>query len=109
MTENQSVDIMVCVVKIAYADVAELADAPDLGSGVYDVGVQVPSSAGERSLVFKTSFFMPGIIDLANFRKKFRKFEVRNVKMKQRECDRIVHNAERMSLKRKKSHESFLN
>ena len=28
-----------------YADVAELADAPDLGSGVYDVGVQVPSAA----------------------------------------------------------------
>ena len=28
-----------------YADVAELADAPDLGSGVYDVGVQVPPSA----------------------------------------------------------------
>ena len=27
------------------ADVAELADAPDLGSGVNDVGVQVPSSA----------------------------------------------------------------
>ena len=27
------------------ADVAELADAPDLGSGVTDVGVQVPSSA----------------------------------------------------------------
>ena len=32
-------------VLISYADVAELADAPDLGSGVYDVGVQVPSSA----------------------------------------------------------------
>ena len=28
-----------------YADVAELADAPDLGSGVYDVQVQVLSSA----------------------------------------------------------------
>ena len=28
-----------------YAPVAELADAPDLGSGVYDVGVQVPSGA----------------------------------------------------------------
>ena len=27
------------------ADVAELADAPDLGSGVYDVQVQVLSSA----------------------------------------------------------------
>ena len=28
-----------------YADVAELADAPDLGSGVHDVQVQVLSSA----------------------------------------------------------------
>ena len=28
-----------------YADVAELADAPDLGSGVYDVQVQVLLSA----------------------------------------------------------------
>ena len=27
------------------AGVAELADAPDLGSGVNDVGVQVPSPA----------------------------------------------------------------
>ena len=31
--------------KIQYAVVAELADAPDLGSGVFDVGVQVPSAA----------------------------------------------------------------
>ena len=30
---------------ICYADMAELADAPDLGSGVHDVGVQVPLSA----------------------------------------------------------------
>ena len=28
-----------------YAPMAELADAPDLGSGVFDVGVQVPSGA----------------------------------------------------------------
>ena len=28
-----------------FAAVAELADAPDLGSGVNDVGVQVPSAA----------------------------------------------------------------
>ena len=28
-----------------YADMAELADAPDLGSGVLDVGVQIPLSA----------------------------------------------------------------
>ena len=31
-----------------YADVAELADALDLGSSVNDVGVQVPSSAPLR-------------------------------------------------------------
>ena len=30
---------------VPYADVAELADAPDLGSGVPDVQVQVLSSA----------------------------------------------------------------
>ena len=30
---------------ICYADMAELADAPDLGSGVYDVQVQVLLSA----------------------------------------------------------------
>ena len=33
------------LVVLQYADVAELADAPDLGSGVYDVQVQVLSSA----------------------------------------------------------------
>ena len=31
------------------ADMAELADALDLGSSVFDVGVQVPSSAPEKS------------------------------------------------------------
>lgn len=31
-----------------FAAVAELADAPDLGSGVNDVGVQVPSAAPRR-------------------------------------------------------------
>ena len=30
------------------AGVAELADAPDLGSGVNDVGVQVPSPAPSK-------------------------------------------------------------
>ena len=30
------------------AAVAKLADAPDLGSGVFDVGVQVPSAAPLR-------------------------------------------------------------
>ena len=29
---------------------AELADAPDLGSGVNDVGVQVPSAAPNKNL-----------------------------------------------------------
>ena len=31
-----------------FADVAELADALDLGSSVTDVGVQVPSSAPNK-------------------------------------------------------------
>ena len=34
-----------CGIIIISAPVAELADAPDLGSGVFDVGVQVPSGA----------------------------------------------------------------
>ena len=35
-----------------FADVAELADALDLGSSVTDVGVQVPSSAPKNKAVF---------------------------------------------------------
>ena len=38
----------VYIFKYTYADMAELADAPDLGSGVYDVQVQVLSSAGDE-------------------------------------------------------------
>ena len=34
-----------------YADVAELADALDLGSSVNDVGVQVPSAAPPKTLI----------------------------------------------------------
>ena len=34
---------------LIYADVAELADAPDLGSGAYGVGVRLPSSAPLKS------------------------------------------------------------
>ena len=33
------------IIIMLFADVAELADALDLGSSVTDVGVQVPSSA----------------------------------------------------------------
>ena len=40
-----------------YADVAELADAPDLGSGVPDVQVQVLSSAWKECL-FSALFFI---------------------------------------------------
>ena len=39
-----------------YAPVAELADAPDLGSGFYDVGVQVPSGAPNKNEAFMVSF-----------------------------------------------------
>ena len=35
---------------LIFAAVAELADAPDLGSGVNDVGVQVPSAAPNKNL-----------------------------------------------------------
>ena len=38
-------DNSVYIFKYTYADMAELADAPDLGSGVYDVQVQVLLSA----------------------------------------------------------------
>lgn len=41
---------------------AELADAPDLGSGVNDVGVQVPSAAPNKSDYFDrivTLFLLP--------------------------------------------------
>ncbi len=37
--------IIFYVILSRLAGVAELADAPDLGSGVFDVGVQVPSPA----------------------------------------------------------------
>ena len=37
------------VLKYLYAGVAELADAPDLGSGVYDVQVQVLSPVPEKA------------------------------------------------------------
>ena len=41
---------------IVYADMAELADAPDLGSGVTDVQVQVLLSALEATNVENTAF-----------------------------------------------------
>lgn len=40
-----------------FAAVAELADAPDLGSGVNDVGVQVPSAAPRRGKPFGLPYF----------------------------------------------------
>ena len=44
---------------IKYAGVAELANVPDLGSGVFDVGVQVPSLAPEKKtdFILKSVFF----------------------------------------------------
>ena len=42
--------------KIKYADVAELADAPDLGSGISDVQVQVLSSAPTKRLPEREAF-----------------------------------------------------
>ena len=47
---------------LLYADVAELADAPDLGSGVSDVQVQVLSSAPkiQSTLLGAMSFLSDG-------------------------------------------------
>ena len=41
-----------------FADVAELADALDLGSSVTDVGVQVPSSAPIKAITSVIAFFI---------------------------------------------------
>ena len=41
----------ICYNKTVHADMAELADAPDLGSGVFDVQVQVLLSAFQKRLV----------------------------------------------------------
>lgn len=43
---------------IIFAGVAELADAPDLGSGVFDVGVQVPSPAPYRNGLCSVPIFL---------------------------------------------------
>ena len=43
-------------INVVYADMAELADAPDLGSGVTDVQVQVLLSALEATNVENTAF-----------------------------------------------------
>ena len=44
-----------------YADVAELADSPDLGSGISDVQVQVLSSAPKKKAVKRPLFVWQGI------------------------------------------------
>ena len=41
-----------------FADVAELADALDLGSSVTDVGGQVPSSAPIKAITSVIAFFI---------------------------------------------------
>ena len=41
-----------------FADVAELADALDLGSSVTDVGVQVPSSAPIKAITSVIAFLL---------------------------------------------------
>ena len=45
-----------------FAAVAELADAPDLGSGVNDVGVQVPSAAPKIGKPFGLPIFTFSLI-----------------------------------------------
>ena len=55
---DQTVRANVLTVNLIFAGVAELADAPDLGSGVYDVGVRGLSPAPKNSASFmKLSFF----------------------------------------------------
>lgn len=45
-----------------FADVAELADALDLGSSVTDVGVQVPSSAPLRVFLQNLNGFVRTLV-----------------------------------------------
>ncbi len=47
---SRQLSLIKSLARCILADVAELADAPDLGSGVNDVGVQVPSSAPVENL-----------------------------------------------------------
>lgn len=43
--DNEALNMLLYILSVKYADVAELADALVLGTSVIDVGVQVPSSA----------------------------------------------------------------
>ena len=55
---DQTVRAFVLTVNFIFAGVAELADAPDLGSGVYDVGVRglSPAPAGKPRSKLGTMF-----------------------------------------------------
>ena len=56
-----------------YADVAELADAPDLGSGISDVQVQVLSSAPNKKAVKRPLFcFIRMAIWISHTKKKLK-------------------------------------
>ncbi len=59
--------------KVKYAPVAELADAPDLGSGVPDVKVQVLSGApsSEQSSLCSDLFYFGGTVFDKNALSKF--------------------------------------
>ena len=55
LTKN---DIHDNIKQILNAAVAELADAPDLGSGIFDVQVQALSGAPIKRLVFQAALFI---------------------------------------------------
>ena len=62
LKQPRSKTLVIFLKQYRFADMAELADAPDLGSGVHDVQVQVLLSAvrnGRRCLntTFSTIFF----------------------------------------------------
>ena len=63
--------------KIQYAPVAELADAPDLGSGVLDVKVQVlsgaPNSRNPNLVPIGEGFGFLLYLDYPNFNSKLEK------------------------------------
>jgi hypothetical protein len=49
------------IINLNFADMAELADAPDLGSGVFDVQVQVLLSAGLKCLICGHFLFLSSV------------------------------------------------
>ena len=49
------------------ADMAELADAPALGAGVFDVGVQIPLSAPTKAVAHQRRRFCVYVVFIKGF------------------------------------------